>query len=60
MITVLFPLYINDLPDTVQSTPILSADDTCVHLHESKPELFQIKLNRAISLVQEWCNANTR
>ena len=38
----LFLLYINDLPDTVQSTQILFADDTCLHLHGSKPELLQI------------------
>ena len=55
----LFLLRINDLPDTVQSTPILFADDTCLHLHGSKPELLQIKLNREISLAQEWCHANT-
>ena len=55
----LFLLYINDLPDTVQSTPTLFADDTCLHLHGSKSELFQIKLSREISLVLEWCHANT-
>ena len=55
----LFLLYINDLPDTVQSTPILFADDTCLHLHSSKPDLLQVKLSREISLVQEWCHANT-
>ena len=54
----LFLLYVNDLPDTVQSTPILFADDTCLHLHSSKPALLQIKLSREIFLVQEWCNAN--
>ena len=55
----LFLLYINDLPVSVQSTPILFADGTCLHLHGSKPELLQIKLCREISLVQEWCHANT-
>ena len=56
----LFLLYINDLPDTVQSTPILFADDTCLlYLHGSKPELLQIKLSREISLAQEWCHANS-
>ena len=55
----LFLLYINDLPDTVQSALILFADDSCLHLHGSKPELLQIKQCREISLVQEWCHANT-
>ena len=55
----LFLLYINDLPDTFQSTPILFADDTCLHLHGSKPEVLHIKLSCEISLVQEWCHANT-
>ena len=55
----LFLLYINDLPDTVQSAPILFADDTCLHLHGSKPELLQIKLSGEIFLVQEWYRANT-
>ena len=44
----LFLPYINDLPNSVQSTPRLFPDDTCLIIIESTPEKLQIELDKDI------------
>ena len=54
----LFLLYVNDLPNAVQSVPQLFSDDTCLLLSHSKPLTLQEKLNQEVSLLCNWCNSN--
>ena len=54
----LFLLYVNDLPNAVQSVPRLFADDTCLMLSHSNPLTLQEKLNQEVSLMRNWCNSN--
>ena len=54
----LFLLYINDLPNSVQNRPGLFADDTCLLINESTPEKLQIELNKDIISVYNWMNCN--
>ena len=51
----LFLLYVNDLPNAVQSTPRLFADDTCLLLSHSNPLTLQEKLNYELSLLFNRC-----
>ena len=47
----LFLLYINDLPNSVDSVPRLFADDTCLLVNSSSLEHLESKLNIEINKV---------
>ena len=51
-------MYVNDLPNAVQSVPQLLADNTCLLLSHSNPLTLQEKLNQEVSLLCNWCNSN--
>ena len=50
---ILFSLYINDLPDNVQSQVRLFADDTAVYLLINSP-IDSANLQKDLGLLQEW------
>ena len=47
----LFLFYINDLPNSDQSTPLLFADDTCLLISKSTPKKLQNELNKDITSI---------
>ena len=54
----LFLIYINDLPNAINSTPRLFADDTCLILQQSSlSSLEKACLDKLIQL-KDWCDAN--
>lgn len=55
----LFQIFINDLlllP--LSSTPHAYADDTSFSISGSDPALLQLKIDRDLALIQQWCEAN--
>ena len=54
----LFLLYINDLPNSIDSVPRLFADDTCLLVNSSSLEHLESKLNIEINKVNDWITAN--
>jgi len=54
----LFLIYINDLPNTLNSPPRLFADDTCLITHAPNPFLLNEKVNQELVNVYEWAKAN--
>ena len=55
---ILFLLYVNDMPNAVNSLPRLFADDTCLVLNNANLPNLQNDLNSEIDRLQNWCNAN--
>ena len=54
----LFLIYINDLPNAINSTPRRFADDTCLILRQSSlSALEKAYLDKLIQL-KDWCDAN--
>ena len=47
----LFVLYVNDLPNAVQSVPQLFADNTCLLLSHPNSAILQDKLSQEVSLL---------
>ena len=56
----LFLLYINDLPNSVNSVPRLFADDTCLLVNLFSLDHLESKLNIEKNKVNDWIIANIR
>ena len=54
----LFLIYINDLPNVINSTPRLFADDTCLILQQSSLSFLEKACSNALVHVKDWCDAN--
>ena len=50
----LFPLYINDMPQAVKCELLLNADDTCLLFQHSNIDKIEIQLNKNFSLTCDW------
>ena len=55
----LFLIYINDIPNALNSIPRLFADDTCLEIHSANPGLLRNNIIRELQKVHIWTNANT-
>ena len=53
-----FFLYVDDMPNTTQSTPRLFADDTCICVNHSRLSNLQNLLNIELDALSEWCADN--
>ena len=54
----LFPVYLNDLPNATSSKPRLFADNTCLAVSNSSPSLLETDCNLDMQNLKIWCNAN--
>ena len=54
----LFLLYINDLSNSIDSTPRLFADDTCLVVNAPSTELLEQRINHEFNGVSNWMIAN--
>ena len=54
----LFLLYINDLPNAINSTPRLFANDTCLLLANSSKLSLLSNMNSELTKLNLWCNNN--
>ena len=54
----LFIIYVNDLQNTVDCTPRLFADDTCLIFQASNPIILQGIINKELKNLNIWCCAN--
>ena len=50
----LFLLYINDMPQSVNCELLLYADDTCLIFHHNDIKEIEIQLNKNFSLICDW------
>jgi len=50
----MFLIYINDLPNSINCDAKLFADDTCLFLYASKPLILEEKTNDALESIHEW------
>ena len=55
----LFLIYINDIPNALNSIPRLFADDTCLVIHSANPGLLRNNITSELQKVHIWPNANT-
>ena len=53
-----FLIYINDLPNAINSTPLLFADDTCLILQQSSLSALEKACSNELIQVKDWCDAN--
>ena len=51
-------MYINDLPNAINSTPRLSADDTCLILQQSSLSSLEKACSDELVQLKDWCDAN--
>lgn len=54
----LFNLYINDLPQILQSKTLLFADDTTILISSDNNDNLQTKINSELSLLVDWLSKN--
>ena len=54
----LFLLYINDLTNSINTTPRLFADDTCIIANAPSATVLEQTLNREMTNLSMWINAN--
>ena len=54
----LFLLFINDLPNCLESVPRLFADDTCLQVCAPSVEQLELKLNSELTKICKWMFAN--
>ena len=55
----LFLIYINNIPNALNSTPRPFADDTCLVIHYANPNLLINNITSELPKVHIWTNANT-
>ena len=55
----LFLLYINDLPNCVQTIPRFFADDTALLITHDIPEELKLRANSELARISEWMLCNT-
>ena len=55
----LFLIYINDIPNALNSIPRLFADDTCLVIHSANRDLLKNNITSELQKVHIWTNANT-
>ena len=54
----LFLIYINDLPNAINSTPRLFADDTCLIRRQSSLSALEKVCSDELIQLKDWCDAN--
>ena len=54
----LFLIYVNDLPNSVNCTPRLYADDTCLIFEACNPVSLQNLINSELNELDTWCCSN--
>ena len=54
----LFLIYINDIPNALNSTPRLSVDDRCIIIHQSNQAALTDETNRQLANVHKWIQPN--
>ena len=54
----LFLIYINDVPNAINSTPRLFADDTCLILRQSSLSSLKKACSDELVQLKDWCDAN--
>jgi len=54
----LFSIYVNDIFNNFNSTPVLYADDTCLNVEAPTMIELEILLNQEIKKANDWMNAN--
>ena len=57
--SLLFLIYISDIPYAINSIPRLFADDTCLVIHSANPNLLKNNITSELQKVQIWTNTNT-
>ena len=55
---ILFSIYINDIFNIFDFTPVLYADDTCLYVKASKEKDLESLMNREIEIANLWLKAN--
>ena len=55
----LFLVYINDIPNALNSILRLFADDTCLVIHYANPDLLRNNITSELQKVHIWTNSNT-
>ena len=58
LVPLLFLIYINDLPNAINSTPRLFADDTCLILRQSSLSTLEKACSDELIQLKDWCDAN--
>ena len=54
----LFLIYINDIPNALNSNPRLFANDTCLNINAVTPSILSVKMNQELTIVHKWTTAN--
>ena len=54
----LFLIYINDIPNVLNSNPRLFADDACLNINAVTSSVLSEKMNQELSTVHKWTTAN--
>ena len=54
----LYLIYINDLPNAINSTPHLFADDSCLILRQSSLSALEKACSDELIQLKDWCDAS--
>jgi len=54
----IFLIYINDIPNVINSTVTLFADDTCLNILAADPLALEVRINQELEKVYKWTTAN--
>ena len=55
---ILFSIYVNDIFNIFDFTPVLYADDTCLYVKASKEKDLETLINREVEIANRWMLAN--
>ena len=55
---ILFSIYVNDMFNIFDFSPVLYADDTCLYVKASKEKDLESLMNRKVEIANRWMKAN--